>query len=630
MTPSPADRTEATVGRVLGTEDATPLAFHVALAPDRYLQLDDVVSVTTAVPGAPEGQRQVVISGVVSQVRARHEGARFTGDVFLAEDGAFPLETARTAVVRTTRIHHPGRHPSEPTLTVPPMPGAPVVRADQAERDLALHFDEMTEGKLPAGLGRDGGPVVIDASFVDGTRGAHVNISGISGVATKTSYALFLLYGLLHSTALAQRHNATAVVFNVKGEDLLHVDTPNARRPPETAEQYRKLDLCAPGAEPTPFQRTRIWAPIAAGARATGPDSQRQDGVWPYYWTVREFVAERLLPFVFLEADDERSQIADLVQRVADLADRLHEPVEVRGSERTATCRLPVPPPPPDPEQAADGDEAPPAPIVDELRPITSFDDLIDYLDERLHDPADSRWRGNMAAGTVEGFMRRLRAARVHMGHLIRGDGEDVHPGGHRIEEVLGDATGAGTQVAVVDINALHDRAKRFVVGAVLAGLIGRREGRPAGAPLFIVLDELNRYAPREGSSPIKEALLDIAERGRSLGLILIGAQQTASEVERRVVGNASIRVTGRMDAAEAARAEYGYMDETARQRSLLLQPGAMLLLQPRVPVPLEVRFPFPAWATRRSERAPDPVAADQLARDVLRATDRLDRDEEP
>ena len=40
--------------------------------------------------------------------------------------------------------------------------------------------------------------------------------------------------------------------------------------------------------------------------------------------------------------------------------------------------------------------------------------------------------------------------------------------------------------------------------------------------------------------------------------------------------------------------------------------------------------FPFPAWATRRSERAPDPVAADQLARDVLRATDRLDRDEEP
>ena len=31
------------VGRVLGTEDATPLDFWVALAPGPYLQLDDVV-----------------------------------------------------------------------------------------------------------------------------------------------------------------------------------------------------------------------------------------------------------------------------------------------------------------------------------------------------------------------------------------------------------------------------------------------------------------------------------------------------------------------------------------------------------------------------------------------------------
>ena len=53
---------------------------------------------------------------------------------------------------------------------------------------------------------------------------------------------------------------------------------------------------------------------------------------------------------------------------------------------------------------------------------------------------------------------------------------------------------------------------------------------------LFVVLDELNKYAPREGESPIKEILLDVAERGRSLGIILIGAQQTASEVERRII----------------------------------------------------------------------------------------------
>ena len=52
------------------------------------------------------------------------------------------------------------------------------------------------------------------------------------------------------------------------------------------------------------------------------------------------------------------------------------------------------------------------------------------------------------------------------------------------------------------------------------------------------MIDELNKYAPRDSSSPIKEVLLDIAERGRSLGVVLIGAQQTASEVERRIVSN--------------------------------------------------------------------------------------------
>jgi hypothetical protein len=34
----------AMVGRVLGTLDATPLEFWVAISPDQYLQLDDVVA----------------------------------------------------------------------------------------------------------------------------------------------------------------------------------------------------------------------------------------------------------------------------------------------------------------------------------------------------------------------------------------------------------------------------------------------------------------------------------------------------------------------------------------------------------------------------------------------------------
>ena len=96
--------------------------------------------------------------------------------------------------------------------------------------------------------------------------------------------------------------------------------------------------------------------------------------------------------------------------------------------------------------------------------------------------------------------------------------------------------------------------------------------------------------------------LLDIAERGRSLGIILIGAQQTASEVERRIVANSSIKVVGRLDPAEAGRPEYGFLPATQRTRATLAKPGTMFVSQPEIPVPLAVEFPFPAWATRQSE----------------------------
>ena len=84
--------------------------------------------------------------------------------------------------------------------------------------------------------------------------------------------------------------------------------------------------------------------------------------------------------------------------------------------------------------------------------------------------------------------------------------------------------------------------------------------------------------------------------------MILIGAQQTASEVERRVVANSAVRVVGRLDAAEAGRDQYGFLPAVARQRATILKPGSMFVSQPRLPVPILLEFPFPAWATRSAE----------------------------
>ena len=541
------------VGMVLGTEDSTPLTFWVGVSPDAYLQLDDAVVVDTAVPGRGE----VRIAGIVQDVRARHEGAQFDSDVFLVERGVLPVDTAVAAEVVATRF--------EPEVFVPPMPGLPAFRARGADRDKALYFDQM-QRRLAAGLTRDGEPVFLDLDFLDGSRGAHVNISGVSGVATKTTYALFLLYALFHSDALgAYATNTKAIVFNVKGEDLLWLDTENARLTDEDRGEYERLGLPA-GA----FESVGLWAPVRpdAGGRAIPHVEGRSEGATAYYWTVREFVREKFLRFMFAEAEDERSQIADLVARVETYLDR-----------------------------ECDDDPDHDATVTYAGYPVHDFAQLCEIVATEVE--ADgSPWRGRVSDATVAAFIRRLDAARFRMGHLIVGR-EAEHPERHRIDW-------EADQVTVIDIHNLHDRAKRFVTGVVIKRLFEHKERMGRREPLaFLVLDELNRYAPREGWSPIKEVLLDVAERGRSLGMVLIGAEQTASEVERRIIANSAFRVVGRLDTAEAGRSEYGFLPAVTRARASILKPGSMILQQPHIPVPLQIRFPFPSWATRADEARP-------------------------
>ncbi len=242
-----------------------------------------------------------------------------------------------------------------------------------------------------------------------------------------------------------------------------------------------------------------------------------------FYWTIEEFCAKRLLPYVFADADDERQQYTMVVHSVTAHLARYAVPAEGGIS--------------------IDG------------RRIGSYRDLVDHIvDQLTDDETRMTWAGSaVSMGTVNAFARRLIGSKRDLDRLIRGDLAARRP--HQIK------TAESAQVTVVDLHNLPDRAQRFVVGVTLKTEFEEKEKAGTGKPLlFVVLDELNKYAPREGTSPIKEVLLDIAERGRSLGVILIGAQQTASEVERRIVTNSAIRVVGRLDPAEASRPEYGFL----------------------------------------------------------------------
>ncbi|MET0805225.1 MAG: ATP-binding protein [Acidimicrobiales bacterium] len=548
----------ATVGRVIGTEDATPLEFWVGIGPDAFLQLDDVVALERVLPDG----RTVKIYGMVSQVRARHEGASLDSDVFLIEEGILPAEVSRAALIQSTRF--------EPEVFVPPLPGTAVDRAQGAARDQALFFDQM-DRKLPAGLSRDDEPLYLDLDFLDGTKGAHVNISGVSGVATKTSYATFLLYSLFHSGVLgSEAVNTKALIFNVKGEDLLFLDHDNTQLAEQERAKYAHLDLPV-GA----FRSMAVWAPPRRDDPSATPDvAGRHGGVTSFFWTLEQFCQDELLPFLFADAEDDRQQYTMVVHNVTA---RLAADAQAAGE---GAVRI-------------DGDTA------------RTFRELVEIISNRVQDEGEAdRWAGRaIGAGTVNAFIRRLHGSIRHLDRLIRADQPDGEA--HLVNDEA--------QVTVVDLHNLNDRAKRFVVGVVLRRAFDKKERQGTARPLqFVVLDELNKYAPREGASPIKEILLDVAERGRSLGIILIGAQQTASEVERRIVANCAIRVVGRLDPAEAGRGEYGFLPPVQRDRATIIKPGTMLVAQPHLPLPLVTQFPFPAWATRSAEAGVNPHATNQ------------------
>ncbi len=560
-----------TVGRVIGSQHTNTREFRVIMTDTEYLQLDDLVVVDTDVPG----KGRVSTYGIVTEVEAVYEGASFESDTFrIADEGSLPAAKVRSAQVAVTRV--------SPEVWVAPDPGGEVNRAKGEARDKALYVDEMGR-PLPVGLGRDGEPLFVDLDFFDGRKGGHMSISGISGVATKTSFALFFLRMLTGRRDIVgdAGKNLRVLVFNVKGEDLLWLDKPNRDFTPEAAAQWATL-----GVAPGPFPSVSLWAPPRprTGDVLIADIAGRQD-VAVFAWTPREFIDEGLLRFLFTDASDARNQIAFISERVESQLRRFA--VDVAGMPGAVVLRDP-----------SEGHERGASIRPDKgERVISDLGSLAIALEEYIDPPdaePDLKWTGRVQPGTVSAFMRRLHAAVIRLGHLVQ-SGES-----RRIDR-------SAAQVTVVGIQSLHDLGQRFVVGALLSEVFGEKEGSGQRFPLsVVVLDELNKYAPREGQSPIKDMLIDIAQRGRSLGVLLVGAQQTASRVAAEVLENAALRVAGRLDAAEAERSEYGWMLPSTRARARLLKPGTMVISQPSIPVPLVVDFPFPPWATRKEEVAED------------------------
>ncbi|MEZ4654373.1 MAG: ATP-binding protein [Candidatus Eisenbacteria bacterium] len=572
--------------------------FQVVLFEDAVAQLDELVVTTRTLPDGT----QLSHYGIVVEGTGTIEGAEFPSDTHrIAHARTMPGITSRRVEVQVLR--------TVPELWLPPEPGARVERATGQDREHALFLDQM-EKPLPVGIDQSGQPLFADFSFLNGEKGGHVSISGVSGVATKTSYALFLLYMIFQTEAgrhlLGAHAPATrALVFNVKGEDLLHLDRKNSKfdRQP-TASQWTQLGVQTPGA----FERVRLYAPRSPrshdGAIAADVSSRAHRDLTVFGWTPWEFVRQGLLRFCFTEEEDGRTQVSFIEQRVRVQLARWAWPLAGATDGAVVLCEPPahtsyvlsrILEQKRDPRTAGEG------------AVVENFHDLLDFLTERLSPdddglPVDERtWTAKTQPGTVQAFLRRLYAQSSRLGHLITTGVSQV-----TLDEAIN----------VVDIHALHDSAQRFVVGALLTQMFEAKQGSGREPLRFIVLDELNKYAPRHGSSPIKDVLIDIAARGRSLGVLLIGAQQSAAEVDGNIIRNAAIKIAGRLDAGEAG--EYRFLSPELRERAARFLPGTMVLDQPLIPAPVPFRFPFPGFATCVAEGAPSAEALRSAEEDAF------------
>src|SRR5256885_12314676 len=182
--------------------------------------------------------------------------------------------------------------------------------------------------------------------------------------------------------------------------------------------------------------------------------------------------------------------------------------------------------------------------------------------------------------------------------------------------------------VYVVDVANLEEDAQDLIFARIVSKLREHLERRDMGVKhLVVFVDELNKYAPSDGQDTyVRKMLLDIAERGRYLGLVLFSAQQFRSQAHRRVVGNSGTALYGRMDADELATPGYSVLSPAVKTKLATLQKGQLMVRHPHFTQPIFVRFPRPAIMRGRDGAERYPQAQDvTLAAAVLRSLRPLD-----
>ena len=575
----------APLGRVVATErrPSTPQEFHFWTALDAAVGIGTIVRV--AATHAVGGQLPVVY-GVVTGGLAWSDLASPLDDVlgFDGRPGAVAAAPTRRTEIRLYTAAVLRQLPEEP---LQPVALGDVFEATADDVAIALRMDGyLAEGVhtgIPIGVYRAGGtrsPVWLDADFLVGPEAAHVNLTGVSGLATKTSAVEWLLASLFAHFP-AKKGGVAAICFNVKGPDLLFLDQPGELDDVDRA-MYAELGVPA-----EPFKHVTYYAPFTPKRTALATlrtHEALQENVRALTWGLKE-----VLQFaeVLLNRDDVDAKADAFIDFIRERV--VDQVVEDKALSHAHTVR--------------------------------SFADLEAWFKDLLkglESVNQESWRTHHIA-TIRKIRNRLGNIALRCAGLVADEGDAADLPWSGFED---------RHIHVVDVANLEEDAQDLIFARVISRLREQLERGELGVKQVVVfVDELNRYAAADGPDTyVRRMLLDIAERGRYLGLVLVSAQQFRSQVHRRIVGNAATALYGRMDGDELATPGYQVLAPAIRTRLSTLEKGQLMVRHPHFAQPIFVRFPRPAVMRGRDgiERYP-PAADATLEESLVRTLRRLD-----
>lgn len=452
-------------------------------------------------------------------------------------------------------------------IYIPVRDGEPVSLADAQEIKQALGLDKIKNPlvcgylEMYESAGEDRKvslPIHFNSHFLIGPEGAHLNISGISGLASKTSYAMFLLKSIQHkylNNKSETKDDVAFVLLNVKGKDLLAIDEPNNELTTEDYEIYKSLGL-----DENPFSNVKYFYPYSDNSISNTYASRQE--------IESQIELDKAYKFKYIFEKDKDN--LDL------LFSNVDDPTQTMDSIINYIIS----------EQGNFGN-------------IRNWEQFRNEVDEHCK-PGSSKDK-EITVSSWRKFKRIVnKSTKNNPIFASRASEQDREV---RMQDAIKSIR--KNDVFVVDIAKLDEGLQSFVFGDVMRAVYDLQLGQfedveeqDIPSKIIIFIDELNKYASNDipKNSPILRQLIDIAERGRSLGIVLFSAEQFKSAIHDRVKGNCATHAYGRTNAIEISKNDYRFVPPVYKNMMTRLKQGEYIIQNPIFRSLLNVKFPKPLY----------------------------------